>query len=50
MTKHVELHCTPQVDGDALTAEARDAVSNRLKPRMAAGDFFNLLTGRGPYT
>ena len=50
MTKHVELHRHTASDGDALTAEGQGCGVESPKTEGSAGDFLNLLTGRGPYT
>ena len=47
MTKHVELHWHTASDGDALTAEGQRCGVESPKTD-GAGEFFNLLTGRGP--
>jgi hypothetical protein len=49
VTKHVELHWHTASDGDALTAEGQGCGVESPKTEYGAGEFVNLLTGRGPY-
>jgi hypothetical protein len=48
VTKHVELHWHTASDGDALTAEGQGCGVESPKTEDGAGEFVNLLTGRGP--
>jgi hypothetical protein len=48
VTKHEELHWHTASDDDAFTAEDQGCGIESLKMEEGAGDFFSLLTGRGP--